>query len=370
MKNKSFLSLFLAPLLFIYSVIAFSSDTGKLLGYEGSSIRDATSGKYLYLPDFPSTKEVVIDKRNSIAIVDSGVAEDHPQLKDYIVNQIDFTGEGLYDKLGHGTIVSLIYIRGLAQSSAFGVTNVGSSIVSVKVADQNGSIKKEAMINAIKWIGKNNISLANLSVGFEGNIEDHKDLCDAIVKQDNVLFVAAAGNSGPDVLSFPAACDAENLISVGATKNGRVAEYSGQGDVYAEGSIVLLDKKMILYREANSLSKQGLLAKALLKYDEVISIFPMPEAHFQKGIIYIHSKNYKKALNELEKALRVNPDFPEALEHVGLVHHLLGNNNKALPFLEEALYLAPDNQRIIGNLNKVKMMIKSEKDANKRLWRQ
>ncbi|MCP5245397.1 MAG: S8 family serine peptidase [Burkholderiales bacterium] len=365
MNKRPILSVYVILFFITYAQSTFSSNIGKLLNYEEIDIRDSVSGDYLYLPDFPSTQEVTVDKNNSIAIVDSGVADDHPQLKEYIVNQVDFTGEGFYDYLGHGTIVSLIYIRSLAQDSIFGINEAGSSIISVKVADKNGNINKEAMIKALQWIGKNNIHIANLSLGFEGNEEEHKDLCDTIKKQKNVLFVVAAGNSGPNVLNYPAACNAENVISVGATEKGKVAGYSGQGDIYSTGNVVLLDKKEILYREANSLSRQGLFDKALLKYDEILSSFPMPEAHFQKGIIYIHSKNYKNAFIELGQALKINPDFPEALEHMGLLYYFEGNNNKALSYLEEAAYLDPDSQRILSNLRKIKEMAKSKNNANK-----
>ncbi len=365
MSYRYILRIYFILFLIIHAENVFSSNIGKLLDYESSSIRNSVSGDFLYLPGFPSTEEVMVDKDNSIAIVDSGVAIDHPQLKKYVVNQIDFTGEGLYDHLGHGTIVSLIYIRSLAQGDTFGLTNVGSSIISVKVADKKGNINKEAMIKALQWIGKNNIRIANLSLGFEGNKEEHKDLCDTIIKQKNVLFVVAAGNSGPDVPNYPAACKADNVIAVGASENGQVTGYSGQGDVYATGTVILLDKKGILYQEANSLSRQGFIDKALLKYDEILSSFPMPEAHFQKGVIYIHRKNHKKAFSEFEQALKINPDFPEALEHMGLLYYFEGNSDKALSLLEEAAYLAPDNQRIQDNLKKIKEMSDRKNNANK-----
>jgi len=68
-------------------------------------------------------------------------------------------------------------------------------------------------------------------------------LCEAMERSMNVLFVAAAGNSGDTIPNYPAACAGANVLSVGSTNSAdRIASDSSRGswvDVAAPGVDVL-----------------------------------------------------------------------------------------------------------------------------------
>jgi len=49
-------------------------------------------------------------KTTVVAIIDSGVLQDHPLLKDNIQEVVDFTGEGKADQCGHGTIEAIRHV--------------------------------------------------------------------------------------------------------------------------------------------------------------------------------------------------------------------------------------------------------------------
>lgn len=354
MNHTKFISILFGLVIIFCSPLQSKADQeGFLLGNYPSSIRDNESGKFLYLPGVPDSKTVKVSHENAVAIVDSGFASDHPQLKGFIVKEVDFTSEGVYDELGHGTVVALNFLKGsnMKEAASLGLPTPG--IINVKVANKKGKINKRALINAISWIKNNKIRIANLSLGFEGTQAQHADLCDAVKQAEDVLFIVAAGNSGPGVVNYPAACKVGNVMAVGAAEKGKVADYSGRGDIYAPGSVQLYKKSYLLYLEGNELAKKGDINQALEKYTQANKIEPLPEAYFQRGVIFLQGKKYLDAQREFKKAIQLNPDFPEALEHFGLSFYLTGEIDKAIKYLKRAALKAPDNPRIQANYQRV-----------------
>ena len=168
-----------------------------------------------------------------IGVVDSGVLKEHPQLHGLIIDSYDYTGEGIEDRLGHGTVVAILTQQG---ADSF-------PLLVAKVANADGSIRKNDLMLAIDWIVNKGASVVNLSLGFREDEGDFSDLCDLIGQYKKSLFVAAAGNFGPDVRVFPAACDLPNLLCVGALdENGIPASYSGRCQLYAPGTVKLKPK--------------------------------------------------------------------------------------------------------------------------------
>lgn len=134
-----------------------------------------------------------------IAILDTGVLRDHPDLANRVVAEMDFTGEGPEDRCGHGTAVSLIALR----QGDFGIVNV-------KVADAQGRGTPERLIRAMDWLADYQRShtdrriTANLSLGVYRRrllgmlpCDGTCDVCRAARRlvAARVFVVAAAGNT-------------------------------------------------------------------------------------------------------------------------------------------------------------------------------
>src|SRR5687768_6490058 len=75
-------------------------------GPEERSIIDAKSGRYKLIATGPP-ENTEMPHWVKVAVIDSGIDTNHPQLRHLVVKQKDFTGEGLQDELGHGTRVAL-----------------------------------------------------------------------------------------------------------------------------------------------------------------------------------------------------------------------------------------------------------------------
>lgn len=318
----------------------YSKPEGTLL-WESAAVQSGVSktmqrGHVFMFPNVP-LGGVAPDDAMLLGIIDSGVNSAHPQLTGYIKEQKDFTGEGELDELGHGTSVALIALFGL------GVEQPKAAIVSAKVVNRDGRINEEHVIDAIKWMANKEIKIVNLSLGFHGSLKDHQELCYTIASYPDVFFVAAAGNSGPDVKVFPAACDVNNLMSVAATdQSGDQAKYSGTGDILTQGRWGFLSEWMYFYELAQKEAVAGNHEQAKVLYQKSISIEDNAGSHFQLGLLELANSNSSEAIVRFKNAINIDPAFAEAYEMLGAALFLEEKFELAEISLRDAIDLYPD----------------------------
>ena len=141
-----------------------------------------------------------------IAVLDSGIQVDHPDLKSNIIGGYNFTDDDdsnpeIYnDYFGHGTHVSGIIA---ATDSGKGVVGVApkSQLLIIKVIDHKGRGSFESLIQGIKyaadWIGPKGkkVSVMNISLGGkETSDELHRAI--KYARSKGIVLIAAAGNEG------------------------------------------------------------------------------------------------------------------------------------------------------------------------------
>jgi len=184
----------------------------------------------------------------------------------------------------------------------------------------------------------------NLSLGFNGDRKDHEGLCDAISHHADILFVAAAGNSGPDIKVFPAACGLSNLIPVAAAdENGKPADYSGKGDVLAPGGVRFIKEWAYYYESAQALAKAGQLEKARHLYEKSISVEQNAESEFQIGLIDLNENKADAAIIQFNRAINIEPALAEAHEMLGATLYMQAKYPQAEKSLRTAIDLYPDS---------------------------
>ena len=232
------------------------------LGNKGINVSDAWS----------KTKG---NKNIVVAVVDTGVDYNHPDLKDnlwvnpneipengidddnngiiddvYGANFVDDTGDP-YDDNGHGThVAGIIGAKGNNQIGVAGV-NLSTSIISLKFLDANGrgslynAIKAYEYLDTLKNKGVN-IKVVNNSWG-GGSFT--QSLFDAMknIADKGVVLTCAAGNESADndaTDTYPANFDINNLISVSSTdESENLSSFSNFGansvNISAPGSHIL-----------------------------------------------------------------------------------------------------------------------------------
>ena len=172
-----------------------------------------------------------------IAIVDTGVYQNHEDLSGKIVANKNLTTSGTVDDLyGHGTHVA--GIAAAATNNGIGVAGVGynCSIMNVKVLDDTGSGYYSWIAGGITWAADNGAKVISMSLGGSSSSSTLENAINYAWSK-GVVIVAAAGNNGTSGAVYPAYYT--NVIAVAATDSNDVkASWSSYGswvDVAAPG---------------------------------------------------------------------------------------------------------------------------------------
>jgi len=273
-----------------------------------------------------------------VGIIDSGITQAHPQLAGYIRACADFSGEGLEDSLGHGTLVALQLLY------ANGKTNPPIAILSAKVTDAHGRMRQQAVVDAIEWLAQQGARVVNLSLGFRGGAAKFPVLCAALARHPDTMFCAAAGNFGPDVEVCPAACGLDNLLTVGATDaSGQAADYSGAGTVYAPGTARFQKAWSYYYDQGQALARSGQVPQARRAFEASLAAQANAESEFQLGVLDLSDGKPQASISQFDKAIQLNPRLAEAHEMRGAALMLLGDYESAEEALRTSLALYPQD---------------------------
>jgi subtilisin family serine protease len=174
-----------------------------------------------------------------IAIVDSGIALFHEDLKNKVTTGYDFVNDDddPQDDNGHGTFVASL--AAAETDNGIGIAGVGWSamLMPVKVLDHQGNGTYLAIAAGIKYAADQGAKVINLSLGGSADSYILKDACQYAFDKGCVL-VAAAGDSGGSAVQFPAAYDALCLAVGASDANDTLALFSNRGpqvDVVAPG---------------------------------------------------------------------------------------------------------------------------------------
>jgi subtilisin family serine protease len=159
-----------------------------------------------------------------IAVLDTGVALRHPDLRGRLVPGIDLVDRGTRprDRNGHGTFVAGVAVA--VADNAQGGAGVAprAKVMPVRVLDDEGIGTSDIVARGIRWATRNGATVINLSLAdVPGQERSATDLIttdvELAIRQaalEGVVVVAAAGNDG--VGRTPYAADLPALV-VGAT---------------------------------------------------------------------------------------------------------------------------------------------------------
>jgi subtilisin family serine protease len=253
-------------------------------------MEEKTSAKDVDM-DVPEAWKLAAEKKNNkrevvIAVIDTGIDYKHPDLADHMwVNKNEIPADGIdndnngyvddiygwdfynndssvchykynpeyetnlsnpEDNDDHGTHVAGII--GAVANNNIGIAGVASNIdVKIMSLKINGGTKGtgniSSAVEAIKYATMMGADICNMSWG----TSQYTDALKQVMKESDMLFVAAAGNSGTNDDStpvYPASLKLDNLISVTfINSEGKLTKYSNYGadtvDLAAPGDNIL-----------------------------------------------------------------------------------------------------------------------------------
>ena len=174
----------------------------------------------------------------TIAIIDTGIDESHPDLASKIVAGYDFIDgdSNPHDTNGHGTHVAGI-------TAAIGNNGVGiagndwnARIMPMRVLGTEGSGYTSGIVDGVNWAYQHGAKVLNLSLGGPTYNSTFQDAITAAYNAGTIV-IAAMGNDGAQVVRYPAAYN--NVFAVASTtRTDTRATYSNYGshcDIAAPG---------------------------------------------------------------------------------------------------------------------------------------
>lgn len=204
-----------------------------------------------------------------IAVIDTGIASNHLDLKDSIWtnskeipgNQKDDDGNGYIDDVSgwnffgnnnqiyseldgdlHGTVIGGIIAA--SNNNETGISGIAPNVKLMPlkfIGPETGAVSD--IIKAIAYAENKGVKIANLSIEMEEYSQALKDAIDA----SSMLFITAAGNGGYNNDSYPAypsSYDSPNIVSVtSVTNEGQLSAIGNYGfksvDVAAPGDAIV-----------------------------------------------------------------------------------------------------------------------------------
>ncbi|MHA1768252.1 MAG: S8 family serine peptidase [Candidatus Thorarchaeota archaeon] len=182
-----------------------------------------------------------------IAILDSGVDSDHPDLsakligfQDYINDLSDMEsadGVDSYDDNGHGTACAWSAVGdGSANGGNYTGVAPGGQLLAIKVLDNEGSGDDSVIAQGVEFAWQNGADVISLSLGGDWIDDPTYDepsvaACERAV-EEGVAVVVASGNSGPAAFTVNSPGVVEEVITVGASLGDTgVVAFSSVGPV-------------------------------------------------------------------------------------------------------------------------------------------
>jgi thermitase len=164
-----------------------------------------------------------------VAVLDTGVQANHPDLVGKVVLQYDFAYNDpvANDVDGHGT-----HTAGTVGATTYNATGVASlgynvQLLCGKVLDDTGSGSHAAIANGIVWATDNGAKVINMSLGGSSGSSTLQNAVNYATTR-GVLVVASAGNAGNTRANYPAYYS--NALAVAATdRNDARATFSTYG---------------------------------------------------------------------------------------------------------------------------------------------
>jgi putative cell wall-binding protein len=254
----------------------------------------------------------------TVAVVDSGVDLQHPDLKNRLVEGKNFINEGEppMDSTGHGT-----HVAGTIGAVTNNKSGIASPAIKVKVMPvkvfEGKTTYMSTVIEGIRYSADHGADIINLSLGSYSNMKALEDAIGYAVNK-GILVVGAAGNDNEHAVLYPA--NYPNVLGVGSIDSSSLtkSDFSNYGEkvnVSAPGTNIFstwingyrslggTSMATAMASSVSSLVKQQYPFLTGLQVKEILenSSTPLPEVEqLGKGLINAQSAlNYVRTKNRL-----------------------------------------------------------------------
>ncbi|MFD6492735.1 S8 family serine peptidase [Streptomyces sp. NPDC060188] len=183
-------------------------------------------------------------KGTKVAVLDTGVDADHPDLEGRITASENFTDSpDTSDHQGHGThTTSTVGGTGAASDGRQKGVAPAADLLNGKVLNDYGSGETSWIIAGMQWAVDQGADVVSMSLGNPART-DCTDPMSAAAEElarssKNTLFVIAAGNTGPSPNSVSSPGCAPSVLTVGAVdRDDSTASFSSRGPAFGSHTL-------------------------------------------------------------------------------------------------------------------------------------
>ena len=198
-------------------------------------------GWYITAFNMPDAWDENQGENVKIAVLDTGVDENHEDLKDNLLPGMNFINPGTLpiDKAKHGTHCTGIIC---AIDNGFGMIGIApkSKVIPVKILDDYGNGDMLDVCKGITWAADNGADIISMSLGCPDPVPEVQMAIQSVTSRGIPVF-CAAGNANLKKLYYPAGYP--ETISISAVdKNFKKAEFSNVAenlDFFAPGKDII-----------------------------------------------------------------------------------------------------------------------------------
>ncbi|GAA2048034.1 S8 family serine peptidase [Streptomyces cheonanensis] len=179
----------------------------------------------------------------TIAVLDTGVSEEHADLAGGKVTAAENFSDAAdaVDRDGHGThVASTAAGTGAHAGGTYTGVAPGADILNGKVLDDYGSGWESDIIDGMTWAVEQGADIISMSLGGSAGpaIDPMEDAVNQLSAGSDVLFVIAAGNSGPYAGTIDSPGTADAALTIGAVdKSDQLADFSSVGPRTRDGAL-------------------------------------------------------------------------------------------------------------------------------------
>lgn len=209
---------------------------------------------FFYIYNIQTKENSNKDKKIKVAIVDSGINEDHPALAGKIVKQFNAINpkDSNKDAFGHGTPIAGI-ITAQNNKNMSGLSQK-VELYDVKVLSETGKGEIETFIKGIEWCIKQDVDIMNVSFGVQVHYPELEEAINKAIAS-GIIVVAAAGNTFGFGVDYPAKYkDVISISSVDKNFKRPISAAKGKIDFVAPGEKILSTDKNGGYSEFSGTS--------------------------------------------------------------------------------------------------------------------
>ncbi|MBI1859100.1 MAG: S8 family serine peptidase [Candidatus Melainabacteria bacterium] len=165
---------------------------------------------------------------NLVAVLDTGVDADHPDLVGKVIGRVGKESEDLTDNISHGTGIAGLIAAHTNNHEGIAGISWNTMILSIKITDDFGQARVSDVVSALEDVYTHDAKIAQISLSTNQYSQALEEAI-KLAESRGIFIISTGGNSGINEVRYPAGFD--GALGVGAVNEfNELESYSSKGN--------------------------------------------------------------------------------------------------------------------------------------------